>query len=280
MFTPVPGNDGNDGTPTYDMLGVGTDGSTAERRQIIDNLYMRLGAPSINVELTREQMDLAVQRGLDYIRRDSGAGYNRGYFFLDIRAGQQDYILSSKTVGFNKIVDIMFLYRPRGGFLNSTFGGEIYGQQMIQQLYVSGTFDILSYHLLASYQTVVQKLFASDFQFQFNERTRKLSIMRKIARNERILVDAIIEKTEQDLFTDRMTKNWIENWALSEAKIMLGDMRGKYSSLPGAGGAVTMNGSELKSDAIAMQDRLLKQLDDYNVSDIETWGLGSSIVKG
>lgn len=280
LATPSPGNDSNSGIPTYSDMGVGTDGDPAPRRQVIDNLYMRLGAPSINVELTREQMDLAVQKGLDYIRRDSGAGNQRGYFFLDLKAGQQNYLLTSRAVGFNKIVDIIFLYRPRGGFLNSTFGGEIYGQQLIQQLYVSGTFDILSYHLLASYQTVVQKLFASDFQFQFNERTRKLSILRKIARNERILIDAIIEKTEQDLLTDRMTKNWIENWALTEAKIMLGDMRGKFASLPGAGGSVTMNGAELKADAVAMQQVLLKEIDDYNASDIETWGLGSTLTKG
>ncbi len=280
LCRPVPGNDGTTGIPMYSEIGVGTDGSSDERRHIIDNLYMRLGAPTISVELTREQMDLAVQRGLDYMRRDSGAGYNRGYFFLDLHPGQQHYTLTSKAVGFNKIVDVLYLYRPRGGFLNSTFGGEIYGQQLIQQLYVSGTFDILSYHLLASYQSVVAKLFASELQYSWTERTRKLSILRKIARTERILVDAVIEKTEQDLFTDRMTKNWIENWALTEAKIMLGDMRGKFSTLPGAGGAISLNADVLKADAAAMQEQLRKELDDYNASDIETWGLGSSITKG
>lgn len=280
LCTPAVGNDGTSGIPMYDEIGVGTDGSVDERRRIIDNLYTRLGAPTINVELTREQMDLAVQKGLDYMRRDSGAGYDRGYFFLDLQPGQQKYVLTSKAVGFNKIVDIMYLYRPRGGFLNSTYGGEIYGQQLIQQLYVSGTFDILSYHLLAQYQSVVSKLFASEFQFQWSERTRTLMIHRKIARVERILVDAVIEKTEQDLFTDRMTKNWIENWALTEAKIMLGDMRGKFTSLPGAGGSVAMNADVLKAEAVAMQDKLMKELDDYNASDIETWGLGSSIAKG
>lgn len=280
LCKPLMGNDGTSGIPMYDDLGIGTDGSVDERRKIIDNLYMRLGFPSITVELNRDQMDLAVQKGLDYIRRDSGAGYNRGYFFLDLQPDQQQYVLTSKKVGFNKIVDILYLYRPRGGFLNSTFGGEIYGQQLLQQLYVSGTFDILSYHLLASYQTVVAKLFASELQFSWTERSRVLSIMRKIPRVERILVDAVIERTEQDLFTDRMTKTWIENWALSEAKIMLGDMRGKFGSLPGAGGNITLNADVLKADANTMQEKLLKEIDDYNASDIETWGLGSSISKG
>lgn len=277
---PTPGLDGNSGTPMYAQLGVGTDGSVDERRAIIDNLYTRLGYPVINVELTRAQMDLAVQKGLDYIRRDSGAGYNRGYFFLDLNAGQQHYTLTSKTVGYNKIVDVLYVYRPRGGFLNSTFGGEIYGQQMLQQLYVSGTFDILTYHLLASYQSVVAKLFASDFQYDWSERTRVLAIKRKIGRGERVLIDAVIERTEQDLLTDRITKNWVENWALSEAKMMLAEMRGKYQSLPGAGGAISMNGAELKGDAQAMQDKLKQEIYDFVASDVETWGIGASITRG
>lgn len=264
----------------YLEVGVGTDGSVDERRSVIDNLYTRLGHPIVNVELTRSQMDLAVQKGLDYIRRDSGAGYSRGYFFLDLHAGQQHYTLTSKTVGFNKIVDVLYLYRPRGGFLNSTFGGEIYGQQMLQQLYVSGTFDILTYHLLASYQNVVAKMFASELQYQWSERTRVLAIMRKIGRKERILVDAVIERTEQDLFTDRITKNWVENWALTEAKIMLGEMRGKYTSLPGAGGAISMNGESLKTEALASQALLKTELEDFLASDVETWGIGASITKG
>jgi hypothetical protein len=278
---PRPGNDGATGQPMYDVVGVGTDGSPDERRKVIDNLYMRLGAPTINVELTREQMDLAVQRALDFMRRDSGAGYKRGYFFLDLVPGQQHYVLTSKKVGFNKIVEVLYLYRPRGSFLNMTFGGgDIYGQQMLQQLYVSGTFDLLSYHLLASYQTLVSKLFATEFQFQWVERTRTLSIMRKIPRYEKILVDATIERTEQDLLTDRMTKNWIEEWALTEAKIMLGEKRGKYTSLPGAGGAISLNAESLKAEAIAKQDLLRKELEDFIASDIETWGLGVMMVKG
>ena len=277
---PTPGLDGSSSTPMYNQLGVGTDGSVDERRMIIDNLYTRLGHPIINVELTRGQMDLAVQKGLDYIRRDSGAGYNRGYFFITLNPGQQQYTLTSKAVGFNKIVDVLYVYRPRGGFLNSTFGGEIYGQQMLQQLYVSGTFDILTYHLLAGYQSVVSKLFASDFTFQWSERTRVLAIQRKIGRSERVLIDAVIERTEQDLLTDRITKNWVENWALTEAKIMLGEMRGKYQSLPGAGGTISMNGAELKAEAVATQLLLKQEIDDFVASDVETWGIGAAITRG
>jgi hypothetical protein len=104
--------------------------------------------------------------------------------------------------------------------------------------------------------------------------------MRSIGYAERILIDAVIERTEQDLLTDRMTKNWIEDWALSEAMIMLGNMRGKFSSLAGAGGSITLNAESLKSEAVAMQTALIQELEDFVASDIETWGIGASITKG
>ncbi len=277
---PTMGNDGMSGTHMTTTVGIGTDGSVDERRAIIDNLYARLGAPTINVELTRDKMDLAVQRGLDYLRRDSGAGYSRGYFFLDLLPGQQHYVLTSKAVGFNTIVDVLRLHRPRAGLFNSTYAGDAYGQQLLQQLYVAGTFDILSYHLMASYQTVVSKLFVAEMMFDWKERTRTLRLMRRVARHERVLVDAVVEKTEQELLTDRNTKNWIEEWALAEAKMMLGEIRGKFASLPGAGGSVTMNAESLKVESIALKEKLTKELDDFIASDVGAWGLGSSIVKG
>jgi hypothetical protein len=279
--TPILGLDGYSGRPMTEEIGVGTDGSVDERRKIINNLFTRLGAPTVNVELSREQMDLAVQKGLDYIRRDSGAGNSRAYFFLDLKRGQQNYLLTSRSVGFNTIVDVLNLYRTRGGLLTNNSGGsDLYGQQLVQQLYSSGTFDLLSFHLMSSYQSLVNKLFVREFQFQWTERKRLLSIMRNIGNNERILVDAVIERTEQDLLTDRMTKNWIEDWALSEAMIMLGNMRGKFSSLAGAGGSITLNAESLKAEAVTMQTLLISELDDYVASDVETWGIGASITKG
>lgn len=282
LGTPVLGLDGYSGRPMTEELGVGTDGSADDRRKIINNLYTRLGAPTVNVELSREQMDLAVQKGLDYIRRDSGAGNSRAYFFLDLKENQQHYLLTSRSVGFNKIVDVLNLYRTRGGtaLASASNTNDFYGQQLLQQLYSTGTFDLVSHHLLAAHQQIVNKLFVRELQFQWTERKRQLSIHRNINRAERVLVDAVIERTEQDLLTDRMTKNWIEDWALSEAMIMLGNMRGKFSTIAGAGGSITLNAESLKSEAVAMQTLLITELDDFVASDIETWGIGASITKG
>lgn len=55
-------------------------------------------------------------------------------------------------------------------------------------------------------------------------------------------------------------KQWIMQYALAIAKEMLGYVRGKYSTIPIPGAEVTLNGSTLVSDALAMKKDLLEHL--------------------
>ena len=59
------------------------------------------------------------------------------------------------------------------------------------------------------------------------------------------------EKPEEELFRDRRGRLWLEDFSLAHCKLMLGEARSKFASLPGPGGAVTLNGAELKAEAAA-----------------------------
>ena len=51
------------------------------------------------------------------------------------------------------------------------------------------------------------------------------------------------------------------DWALAEAKMMLGEARSKYASgLPGPGGTVQLNGEALKQEAMTEKERLLQSI--------------------
>jgi len=55
-------------------------------------------------------------------------------------------------------------------------------------------------------------------------------------------------------------KQWIRRFALSLAKEMLGQIRGKFATIPIPGESVTLNGSELISQAKDEQDKLREEL--------------------
>ena len=55
-------------------------------------------------------------------------------------------------------------------------------------------------------------------------------------------------------------KQWIRRFALALTKEMLGQIRGKFSSIPIPGEAVTLNSADLLSQAKAEQDALREEL--------------------
>ena len=55
-------------------------------------------------------------------------------------------------------------------------------------------------------------------------------------------------------------KNWIQRYALAVAKGVLGEIRGKYKSLPSPGGGASLNGADLMQQSIQEKERLKEEL--------------------
>lgn len=278
---PVPGQDIQKTKPMYKQLGVGDDGSPDERRELHRKIRELLGAPSTKVELSKSQIDVCIDNALKTLRKYSGYGYKRGFFFLDMKRNQQTYELSDKCVGFNKIVKVTAAYRLRSGFLKGAYTGyDIYGYAALKQLYTLGSFDLLSFHLVSSFIEELENLFATRLTFQWNEQTRELKMYNAIYADERILIDCSVERTEQDLMVDRNTTMWIQKWALAEAKMMLSQGRGKFQSLPGPNGNTVLNAQELITQSEAEKAGLLEELEDMSMADASEVGQHAYFIMG
>jgi len=272
------GTDEVSSDPLYDQIGVGDDGSPEERRELIDAIRHQLGYPTVEVELTKQQFDYCIDAGIEEIRKRVSSAYKRGFFFLDFQPGQQRYILSHKGNGFNKIVSIQGIYRTTSSFLRG-FDNGVFGQTAVNFLYNSQGYDLVSYHLYSSYIEELENLFATKVLYQWNEQTRALDILQSGFRHERVLLDVSVERTEQNLITDRYLKPWIENWAVAQAMILLSQIRGKYGSLPGANG-ISLNAGDLYAQAQDIMLRLDTEIDEYIIDMPEEYGLNSGIILG
>lgn len=277
---PNKGTDPVTGVPTYMQQGVGTDGSQDERRHMVQRIKGVLGWPSVEVELTKEQMDTAIDMSLQVLRQRSSSAYKRGYFALQLHPRVQKYKLTDATVGFNKIVDIYYVYRAQATFLGTAQGNSVYGQMAVQQLFNMGKFDLLSYHMVSSYIKTMQQLFAAEIQFTWDERERQLWIMKDFTVPEQVIVDATLERTEQDLLTDRDTAIWLQTYATAQCRYMLADIRGKFGSLPGAGGGITLNAADLRQKADAEVMQCMDDIDNFVANDKVNVGLASDFVLG
>ena len=281
-FRPQKGYTALPSPPTYQQLGVGTDGDPSERREFHAIIRSTLGDPSKKVELTKDQLNICINNALKMLRKNASLSYRRSLFFLDVFPCQQTYLLKDECVGFNKIVDVAAIYRCRGSFFggNGVYGDGLFAWSALQQLYSLGTFDTLSFHLVSSYMKDLQILFADNIIYEWIETTRQLKMFKTFYAWERVLVDAYIERTEQDLLNDRQTTMWLQRWSIAEAKLQLAQVRGAFLTLPGPNGNVTMNAQDLIAQAQQEMTTLEEELHDPVNQSLETVGIRAHMVWG
>jgi hypothetical protein len=276
-----PGTDGVSTEPSYQQLGIGTDGSADERRKLMNEIRYELGYPTVDVELVPEQIDFVITKALEELRSRTAVAYKHGFFFMHVGAETQRYLLTNKTQEMDKIVTVLGVYRLTSSFLSSAHGAGVYGQIVLQHLYNMGTFDLLSYHLISEYTELMEILFAGRITFSWDEHKRELWIHHRFPFHERmVLIEAATERTEQDIITDRWCRTWIRKYALASARMILAETRGKYSTLPGANGGVTLNASDLRQQATTDIEACMKDLDDYVVDKPDDFGAGAQFVLG
>lgn len=278
---PVDGTNGVDAGPAYLQMGVGTDGSPDERRALHDTIRISLGSPAIRVELTKQQLDRCIDNALLMLRKHSSYAYKNSMFFLDLKPKQQIYKLTNRCVGFNKVVTIIAIHRPKAGAFKMAYSNnDNFAFAALQQMYTLGTFDILTYHLTASYIEELDTLFASRIMFQWVERTRELKLFQVPHGRERVLLEATIERTEQDLLADRETAHWLQRWAIAEAKAMLAQTRGKFVTLPGPNGTTQLNAGDLMTQVTEEKGILIEEIESKGMQDLVEIGARAHLILG
>lgn len=256
------------GTPIFDRIGVGNDGSYDERLRLMNVLNHQLGYPEICVEIGEDAFNIAIDNAIEEFRRRADNAYQRRYVIFELKTDQSLYYLNDPRLKTDKIVDVIKINRVNTLGL-SGLGGDasVYAQVFFNQFYQAGVIDILSIQLLQSLAEEYERIFAGNLMYDWDESSRQLTILRKIYRDEKVVLECVMERTEQELLTDRWVKQWLQAWAESELILMLGHRRSKYGSLPGPNGGITLNGSELMSQGTEMQVELLRQLSDFEVGN-------------
>lgn len=278
---PLEGSDGVDAGPMFQQLGVGDDGSPDERRALHEDIRMAFGHPSVRVELTKQQLDQCINNALLVLRKYSSQSYLKALFFMDLKPNQQIYSLTNRCVGFNKIVDITAIRRTKAGAFRTAYSqNDNFAFAALQQLYTLGTFDMLTFHLTSSYVEELEVLFASRIMYNWAERKRELKLYQVPRSHERVLIEAIIEKPEQEIISDRETAYWIKRWAMTEAKGMLAQIRGKFATLPGPNGTTTLNANDLQSQLEAERQALIDEVQSKAMQDLTGIGMTAHFILG
>lgn len=259
----------NEGSPSTDKIGIGTDGSYDERLRLIKVLKHQMGYPQVCAELTEEQFNIAIDNALDEFRRRADNAYANKYLSFTIKRGQSVYYLNDPRDGTDKIVNVIKIHRINHlGISSLSAETGLYAQAFFNQLYQGSNVDVISIHLMNQLSETYERIFAGNLTFVWDEPSRQLTILRRInVAEERVILEVASERSEQELLYDRWCKQWLQAWAQSEVMEMLGEIRSKYGTLPGPNGGITLNGPELLSRSAELQTELLRQIADYEVGN-------------
>jgi hypothetical protein len=118
-------------------------------------------------------------------------------------------------------------------------------------------------------------MFGSDINFTFNSTTKMLTIQQRAQTSEELLVWMFNYRPDFNLLQDVYAGQWLKDYSLANAKMMLGQAREKFPTIASPQGGSGLNGATLKAEAKAEMDQLELDLINYKEgSQPLTWVTG------
>ena len=225
------------------------------RQKLIEEINLILGGGMVRVELTPKHFDVALDLALERYRQRSSNSVSERYLFLDLQPEQSEYVLP------HEVTMIKQLYRrgTSGTASGTGVNFDPFGAAFVNQSSIglgSGSGSLLTYELYAGFQETVGRMFGLFINYAWNPSTHVLSITRHIKAKETILAHIMVNRSEEELLGDIYSKPWLRDYTTARCKIMLGEARGKFSSIVGPQGGSTMNADALKAEGEAELARL------------------------
>ena len=228
------------------------------REELIKEVQLRLADGIVDVELDREHYDVAIDKAIALYRQLSAGSVEESIIFFQTKKDVTEYTLP------DEVMEVRRLYRrgigtnSGGGTNFDPFDVAFNNMYMLQAGQIGG---LAVFDAFAQYKETIGRVFGSEYNFTFNRNSKELTILRNVAHAEDIAVGVNNFIPESVLIKDVYAADWLSNFALAQSKMMLGEARSKFpGGLPGPGGATTLNGDALKSEALTEMDQLIAGL--------------------
>lgn len=231
-----------------------------ERQVVIDYIRTFLGDGMVDVELDPIHYNTAIDKALARYRQRSQNSTEESFGFITLQVDQNEYFLPKEVMQVRQIFRRSIGSRSGGGDGGSLFEPFNLAYTNTYLLSSSNMGGLATYMIFAGYQNLVGKMFGSFINFDFNPTTKKLRISQRPRTEESVLIWMYNYRPDFNLFQDNYAGLWIKDYALAQAKIMLGEAREKFGQIPGPQGQVSINGQTLKTEGLAMAEKLDDEL--------------------
>lgn len=252
------------------------------RAAITDYIRMRLGDGIVDVELEKEHYEMAINQALIKYRQKAQNSTEESYASLQLLPETQEYILP------REVQQVRQIFRRGIGSVTGTTASQFEpfasGYLNTYMLVAGRVGGLVNYELFVDYQKLAMKMFGGFMNFTFNPVTKKLTVVRKMPyqganppldQQESVLLWIFNTKPDAMIFNDPQAFPWLQEYAYSFAKRILGEARSKFAQIAGPQGGTSLNGDALKNEAQAEMEKLEEELKLYvDGSQPLTWLMG------
>ena len=228
------------------------------RSLLIRQIELLLGAQMVDVELDQDHINLGITIGVEKLRQQSDGANLEKDIFLHITRDITEYTLP------DEVQEVRRLYRrgvgayTNGGINFDPVDAAFYNIYMLQPNRSGG---LATWDMYNQFLETTERLFASQMNFTWDVNSHTLKIIRRPTADEEVAVRVYARKSEDDIINDPYTGPWLRSYSAAYSKFMLGEARSKFpGGFPGPTGNVTLNGAEIKQEALAEMEKLELQL--------------------
>lgn len=227
---------------------------------IRDQILQKLGYPSINVELTPQQLTFQITKQL--------MEYSKEILYLDWTVvtidpnnptgdGYSAQLYDQKNRRITQLKEVVVADDEFINFAN------IYKQYLLQRTGIEEIIKVMSYY------DVQRKILRPEVEWTFQQRDSKVVVYRRFESQTRLLIFYFVIPLIEDIYQNDI--NWIINFATQECKEILGRVRSKIQSINTTVGQIQLDGQQLLSEQQQEKQQLLeeiKQTDSWFIEPI------------
>lgn len=234
---------------------------TDQEQQIFDYVHAMLGGSMVDVELDPIHYKTGLERALNRFRQKSPNSVEESYIFIDLVKDQNEYILPHEVITVRQLFRRSVGSRTGGGDGGSLFEPFNLAYTNTYLLAGSRMGGLATYDFFSQHQEMVGRMFGSFIDFKWNSVSKKLTILQRPRAEEGVMVWVYNHRPDFQLYEDFQAKQWLRDYTLASCKLMLGEAREKFQSIPGPQGGSSLNGTQLKAEATAAMEALDKELE-------------------
>jgi hypothetical protein len=254
------------------ILSTPTNYNLEELKQaLFENVRLRLGGDIVDLELDPQHYEAAYNYAIKIYRQRAQNATQESYTLMTVIKNVDTYTLPQE------FINVRSLFRRTVGLEtgpSSTsfdpFSSAILNTYLLNYNYTGG---LATYDFYAGYVELAARMFGGYVTYTFDPVTKVLRVVRDFkGTGERILIWADIQRPEEVLIQDPGAGVWIGDFILAVLKGIIGEAREKFQSIAGPGGGTSLNGTAMKNESKADQERLINELKNYvDYSQPLTW---------